>query len=312
MWNRIGRPARVRGDVRVSDFGGFLAVLEDPNVQAVLLAMSHSLHAEQIERAAKAGKHVFCEKPLALTRAGAERSVQLMASQGLVLGIGHERRWSRRSRSCWRKLRAGKLGKLLQMEANSSHDKFTDARGRQLAIIRRRGARGRDDSHRDSLVRHGDVAVRGGRDGLRKQRDFGEQDPQWRFELRPRAIPQRLHGVCFGDPGDALFISRIALFGSEGWIEVRDKAHVEAFQGSWLTRCAKGGEPATTDIPVAKPVLANLEAFARAVQGDAPYPISTADMIANAAVMEAIFKSAKEGTAQKIPRESPISNPHSE
>jgi predicted dehydrogenase len=58
----------------------------------------------------------------------------------------------------------------------------------------------------------------------------------------------------------------------------------------------------TVDLPVGRPVLANLEAFARAVQGEAPYPISTEDMIANAAVMEAIFKSAKEGTAQSVPR----------
>ena len=48
-------------------------------------------------------------------------------------------------------------------------------------------------------------------------------------------------------------------------------------------------------------MLANLEAFARAVEGEIPYPITTSEMIANAAIMEAIVKSATEGTAQKIP-----------
>src|SRR5208337_4406989 len=75
-------PAAVQGVADTCGFpisADFSAVLEDPNVHAVLLATPHSLHAEQIDRAAHAGKHVFCEKPLALTRAGAERSVQLMA-----------------------------------------------------------------------------------------------------------------------------------------------------------------------------------------------------------------------------------------
>lgn len=50
--------------------------LRDPGVQAVLLATPHSLHEEQVILAARAGKHVFAEKPLALSRAAAARAVQ--------------------------------------------------------------------------------------------------------------------------------------------------------------------------------------------------------------------------------------------
>src|SRR5581483_3495053 len=91
--------------------GDYSSALEDPNVQAVLLATPHSLHAQQIERAAQAGKHVFCEKPLSLTRAGAERSIHLMAAHGLVLGIGHERRWEPGIAQMLQEVRAGKIGK---------------------------------------------------------------------------------------------------------------------------------------------------------------------------------------------------------
>src|SRR4051812_36381990 len=45
----------------------YSAALEDPTVEAVILATPHSLHDEQIAAAAAAGKHVFCEKPLSLT-----------------------------------------------------------------------------------------------------------------------------------------------------------------------------------------------------------------------------------------------------
>ena len=44
----------------------FEAVLADPSIDAVVLATPHSMHTEQIVAAAKAGKHVFCEKPLGL------------------------------------------------------------------------------------------------------------------------------------------------------------------------------------------------------------------------------------------------------
>src|SRR5262245_6235311 len=51
------------------------AVLADPQVNAVILATPHSMHAAQVVAAAKAGKHVFCEKPFALTKAHAEAAV---------------------------------------------------------------------------------------------------------------------------------------------------------------------------------------------------------------------------------------------
>src|SRR5207245_421472 len=67
--------------------------IQHPGVEAVILATPHSLHAEQIERAVAAGKHIFCEKPLALTKSGAEAVVAACAKNNLVLGMGHERRW---------------------------------------------------------------------------------------------------------------------------------------------------------------------------------------------------------------------------
>src|SRR6516165_10160065 len=46
-----------------------------PGVEAIILATPHSLHAQQIKRAVAAGKHVFCEKPVALSRKEAEDAV---------------------------------------------------------------------------------------------------------------------------------------------------------------------------------------------------------------------------------------------
>ena len=102
----------------------YAEALADPAVEAVVLATPHSLHGAQIEAAVAAGKHVFCEKPLALTKAGAEKAVRLCKDAGLVLGMGHERRWEPPIADMLAKADAGELGRIHQIEANFSHDKF--------------------------------------------------------------------------------------------------------------------------------------------------------------------------------------------
>ena len=67
--------------------------LADPRVQAVVLATPHSQHLAQIEAVAAAGKPVFCEKPLALTRADAIRAVEACRNAGVPLGLGHNKRF---------------------------------------------------------------------------------------------------------------------------------------------------------------------------------------------------------------------------
>ena len=78
--------------------------LADPQVEAVVLATPHALHGAQIDAAVAAGKHVFCEKPLAMDKAGAEKAVRLCRDAGLVLGMGHERRWEPPLSSFWPRL----------------------------------------------------------------------------------------------------------------------------------------------------------------------------------------------------------------
>src|SRR5262245_9420339 len=52
------------------------ALLKDPSVQAVVLCTPHSMHTQQVVAASQVGKHVFCEKPFALTKSDAERAVE--------------------------------------------------------------------------------------------------------------------------------------------------------------------------------------------------------------------------------------------
>ena len=93
------------------------------------------------------------------------------------------------------------------------------------------------------------------------------------------------------------FISRFAVFGTKGWIDIRDKAHVESPAG-WVVTSATTGTPITTvEIPPAEPVKDNLVAFARAVRGTAPYPITGEQLVNNIAILEAIIQSAAQDGA---------------
>src|SRR6185295_16107647 len=58
-------------------------LLADPEIEAVVLATPHTLHARQVAAAAAAGKHVFTEKPLALTLASARAATQACAKAGV-------------------------------------------------------------------------------------------------------------------------------------------------------------------------------------------------------------------------------------
>src|SRR5256885_6487524 len=67
-------------------------LLADRDVDAVVLATPHSLHASQIIAAAAAGKHIHVEKPIALDRASADRAVEAAHKAGVVLAVGYCRR----------------------------------------------------------------------------------------------------------------------------------------------------------------------------------------------------------------------------
>jgi predicted dehydrogenase len=65
--------------------GSYAALLRDPDVDAVYIGLPNSLHAEMTIEAARAGKHVLCEKPVANRAADAERMARACAEAGVVL-----------------------------------------------------------------------------------------------------------------------------------------------------------------------------------------------------------------------------------
>jgi 1,5-anhydro-D-fructose reductase (1,5-anhydro-D-mannitol-forming) len=85
-------------------------LLADPAVDAVYISSTNERHAEQAIAAAAAGKHVLCEKPLALTLAEARAIVAACARAGVVLGTNHHLRNAATHRALREQVRAGAIG----------------------------------------------------------------------------------------------------------------------------------------------------------------------------------------------------------
>ncbi|HZP88010.1 MAG TPA: Gfo/Idh/MocA family oxidoreductase [Burkholderiales bacterium] len=273
--------------------------LEDRAIEAVVLATPHSMHEAQAIAAARAGKHVFVEKPLGLTLASASHVVEACRAAGVTLGVGHERRFEPPQRDLRALAESGGLGTLMQVEANFSHDKFTALSAdnwRLSAAEAPAGGMTATGIHLLDLA----IALLG--------------DPVSAYATSATLASNIANGdslsVCvrFASGATATinvmlatpFISRFACYGSQGWVEIRDKAHVEAPQGWLLTHAAPGDAPRTRDYPIARPVLDNLNAFATAAAGRAPYPISHAAMLKTIAALEAVFKSAASGKVEEV------------
>ena len=279
--------------------GDIEGVLKDPRIEGVILCTPHTLHTEQIVRAANAKKHVFCEKPLSLSRADAQRAVDACNANGVKLAVGHEKRFEPPVQELFRLARSGELGTLLQVEANFSQDKFLALPPDNWRLSSKEAPAGPMTATGIHLL---DLSV-------------GLLGPAESAHARVRQMASPLVNgdalgilVSFRSGAVALlsamlatpFEGRFAVYGSKGWAEVRDKAHPESPEGWVLTTVMKGNRRQVREFPPAKAVLANLEAFADAAAGRAPYPVPQAQMIDNIAALEAIFKSANTGNIERV------------
>ena len=88
------------------------SVLADSAIEAVVIASSTNTHADLVEAAARAGKAVFCEKPLDLDRRRAEASLAVVAECGVPLMVGFNRRFDPHFARLEHQLRDGRIGRV--------------------------------------------------------------------------------------------------------------------------------------------------------------------------------------------------------
>lgn len=277
----------------------FEDALTDKNIDAVILCTPQVHHAEQIIAAARSGRHVFCEKPLCTTSADAEAAIAAVNKAGVQLGIGHERRFEPAVIDVRKRFATGEFGQPLLLEGNFSQDKFLKLprdNWRLSATANPAGPLSATGIHMVDLS----IALLGRPTSVwarlaRLGSDF-ENGDTLSMTIGFANGATALLGAVLATP----FMGRIALFGSKGWMEIRDRSHPEHSTGWDVTSVLRDEAPATAFYAPHPAVRDNLEAFGRAALGEATYPVTPAEMLANVRSFEAIQRSIKSGTIEAI------------
>jgi predicted dehydrogenase len=273
--------------------------VRDPEIDAVVLCTPNSMHTAQVALAAANRKHVFCEKPLALTRAEAAQSVEACKSASVVLGIGHERRFELAMQAVEGMVRRGELGTIMHAEANFSHDKLVNVPQHDW----RRSAKESPAAGMTAMGIHlSDAYVN----------LFGDVESV--FALTANRVLQSENGDVVSvllrfTAGPTAYLNailatphyiRLIVFGSKAWVEVRNDTHPDTPGNTTLVFQESGKEARVETFGWTDSVRANLEAFAAAVAGEATYPFTDSQKIENIAVLEAIARSAETGEEVRI------------
>jgi len=264
----------------------------DPAIDAVFLATPHSLHVEQVIAVAKAGKPVWCEKPLALTTHEAARAVAACRDADVPLGCGYNRRCFSSMRELKRVVDGGTLGDILHVEGHFSNEYSTrviphgwrDDPAESPAL----GMTGCGLHMLDALINlAGPIREVHAKSSVRKP------PPD------PRDAVAVLVAFANGATGTMATIRatvpfwRVHVFGSRGFAEARDEGHL---------RVGYIGEPAKEQVFAPVDSLRVLEeAFVDAVEGRAPFLVSPRQLVDVTAAFEAVIKSLEVGAPVVVP-----------
>ena len=266
-------------------------VLADRTIDAVILATPHSQHAGEIIAAAKAGKHVFCEKPFTLTRGDSQAAIAACRAAGITLHVGFNRRYAPAYVDMTRRITAGEIGVLRHIEGQFSgppsyqtepdnwRSNQTESPGGAMT------ARGVHVV--DSMVHIGGPVATVFAFSERLQHAIDVDDTT--------ACLLRFAGGVTGTLGTLHATSafyRIHAFGSHGALEMRGETELLAYD--------LAGKMQRIAYDAVNKERAELEAFADAVASGVKFVIAPEEIVNTVAVTEAVAASARSGQAVTI------------
>ncbi|MGI9259342.1 MAG: Gfo/Idh/MocA family protein [Gammaproteobacteria bacterium] len=282
-------------------------VLTDPDIHAVVLVTPNSLHADQVVAAAQAGKHVFCEKPLALTAADAERATAAAETAGTVLSVGYNRRLHPEMVKLRNLIESGDLGVILHIESTMCFPNALYLKPDQWRANKKEAPAG-------GLMPMGVHAVDGMIDlvgfvdevycqSFRRVVDV-DADDTTSILFRMREGMSAYLGTMTATGGTFSF----QVFGSKGYVRLEGKTHEagassEERRTELFDKCIFKPVKGPAEIWTAEPfdlTRAALEAFAQAAAGEGPAPIPAAELVHGVAVTDAIIRSAASHKPEKV------------
>ncbi|WP_437874325.1 Gfo/Idh/MocA family protein [Sorangium sp. So ce513] len=279
-------------------YGSYDELLDDPEIDAVYNPLPNHLHVKWTARAARAGKHVLCEKPIALSTRDAEALVAVQHETGKLIAeafmIRHHPQWQQ-ARD-W--VRSGRIGDLVSVQTAFSYF------NRDAANIRNRM-----DVGGGALYDIGCYAVNTsrllfGREPARAMA-LVERDPEFGTDrLTSGLLDYGGAHLTFTCSTQAVAYQRVNALGTRGRIELEIPFNAPADQpcriflddGSTLD----GSSAKVTSFPIVDQYHLQSEAFSRAIRAGGPVENSIEVAVGNMRVIDALFRSAQSGRWERI------------
>jgi len=285
--------ARVAAELAIPrSHASYEALLADPEVDAVYIPLPNHLHLEWTIAAAEAGKHVLCEKPLALTAGDAQRMVDACEAAGVRLMEA----FMYRLHPTWTAVRqlvaSGRIGRLQAVQSWFSYynDDATNIRN----VLEYGGG---------ALMDIGCYSV-----NLSRML-FGGEPTNVQAALRrdeATGVDVLTSAILEFEAGHATFTcairseddQRVEVYGTEGRISVGIPFNIPPDRPTRVSVFAGGEPPVAPGVEVlefstADPYGAEAQAFAAAILDGHPTPVPPADAVANMRVIERIFAAAE-------------------
>ncbi len=290
----LERARKAAADLGVEKaYGSYDELLADPDVDAIYNPLPNQLHVPWTIKAAEAGKHVLCEKPLSLTVAEARTILPVRARTGVKIGEA----FMIRSYTQWLRVRelleAGRIGKLRSVMAFFSY--FNDDPG---------NIRNQVESGGGALYDIGCYCIQAARYGFgelpRRVAGLIERDPDFGTDRLTSALLDFPGGqAVFTCSTQLVPYQRVHFFGTEGRIEIEIPFNAPKDRPTRIFIDASGdllgGGIKIEEFPVADQYTMQGDAFSKAVLEGGEVPVPLEDAIANMTVIEAIFRSAQIG-----------------
>ena len=274
-------------------YGSYEDLIDDPDIDAIYNPLPNQLHVPWTTKAAEAGKHVLCEKPISRTVAEAKTLLAVRERTGVKIGEA----FMIRSYTQWLRvgelLRSGRIGQLRSVVGFFSYFNNDPA-----------NIRSRVEWGGGGLLDIGCYCIQAARYGFRQEprRVVGliERDPQLKVDRLTSAM------LDF-DGGQAIFTcstqlvphQRVQFFGTTGRIEMEIPFNAPKDRPTRIfideTGELLGSGIKVEEFPIADQYTMQGDAFSRAVLEGGEVPVPLEEAIANVAVIEAIFRSGETG-----------------
>jgi len=279
-------------------YGSYEELLADPNIEAIYNPLPNNLHVEWTARAARAGKHVLCEKPIALTAAEAETLVAAQRESGKLIAEA----FMVRSHPQWQQARAwvqsGRIGDLVSVQTAFSYF------NRDAQNIRNKKDVGGGALYDIGCYALNTARFLFGREPVRAVAVI-ERDPDFGTDrLTSGVLDFGGAHLTFTVSTQAVPYQRVNAFGTKGRIEIEIPFNAPADRPCRIflddgSKLGDGSAEETSFAPVDQYHLQS-EAFSRAIRTGGPIENSIEVAVGNMRAIDALFRSRESGRWESV------------